>query len=44
MYPSFAHDVRDQQVVDAVTPVLCSFRRNCQLALVLSDVDHSAFN
>ena len=44
MYFSFAHDVRDQKDIDATTRVFYSFRRGCQLALVPSDVDHTAFN
>jgi hypothetical protein len=44
MYLSFAHDVRDRQVVDAATQVLYSFRRSRQLGRIPSDVDHTAFN
>ena len=44
MFPSFAHNVRDQQVVDPAGEVFLHFRSDRQLALFLADVGHTISN
>ena len=41
MSPSFGHDIRDQEIVDRASRILCPFRSSRQLALVLAEIDHT---